>query len=221
MGKSTILNALTEADVLVEDRLFATLDSTIRSFKLSEHQAVLLIDTVGFIRKLPHHLVASFKSTLEEVSNADCLLHVIDMTHPQFREQIYAVERVLSELKMDKKPLLKVFNKIDKLEDSTLIAKLKQTDQPCVFVSASQGIFLNDLKEQVKTFVEHASKNLQLVLAIQDVKVLPLLNQFAEVANITYEDDRAIIDLRATEENVGRINRLLEKENISVLEVQD
>ena len=221
VGKSTILNALTEADVLVEDRLFATLDSTIRSFKLSEHQAVLLIDTVGFIRKLPHHLVASFKSTLEEVSNADCLLHVIDITHPQFREQIYAVERVLSELKMDKKPLLKVFNKIDKLEDSTLIAKLKQTDQPCVFVSASQGIFLNDLKEQVKTFVEHASKNLQLVLAIQDVKVLPLLNQFAEVANITYEDDRAVIDLRATEENVGRINRLLEKENISVLEVQD
>src|SRR5207249_4861261 len=97
-GKSTLLNWFSHADVLVEDRLFATLDSTVRLVNLSPAHKVLLSDTVGFIRKLPHHLVASFKSTLEEVSEADILLHVVDVSHPLFEEQIAVVNETLEEL---------------------------------------------------------------------------------------------------------------------------
>ena len=94
LANRLLLNALTSAEVLVEDRLFATLDATVRSLDLNDHNQVLMIDTVGFIRKLPHHLIASFKSTLEESADADLLLHVIDITHPNYGEQIIAVERV-------------------------------------------------------------------------------------------------------------------------------
>jgi len=116
VGKSTLLNVLTNAEALVKNQLFATLDSTIRTMQ-KEDRKVLLIDTVGFIRKLPHHLVASFKSTLEEITEADLLLHVIDVSLPEFREQMKVVHAVLKELKVSDRPMIKVFNKIDVLQD--------------------------------------------------------------------------------------------------------
>lgn len=113
-GKSTLLNALTGAEVLTEDKLFATLDPTTRKVKLPNNQEILLTDTVGFIRNLPHHLVAAFRATLEEVVEADLLLHVVDASHPGYPEQIDAVNRVLVSLEADRKPVIIVFNKIDK-----------------------------------------------------------------------------------------------------------
>ena len=118
-GKSTLLNALTGADVLVKDILFATLDPTTRRLKLPTNQNVLLTDTVGFIRKLPHGLVEAFKATLEEVVQADLLLHVVDVSHPQAEEQIAAVNAVLAEIGAGGKPTLMVFNKMDRLNHPT------------------------------------------------------------------------------------------------------
>ena len=117
-GKSTLLNALTGADVLAEDKLFATLDPTTRRLRLPTNQNVLLTDTVGFIRKLPHGLVEAFKATLEEVVQADLLLHVVDVSHPQAEEQIQSVDAVLKEIGADGKPTLMVFNKMDQLNGS-------------------------------------------------------------------------------------------------------
>ena len=120
-GKSTLMNALTQAGVLVEDRLFATLDPTVRRVRLPEGQTVLLADTVGFIHKLPHQLVEAFKSTLEEVRSADLLLHVIDASHPSWREQAIVVDEVLAEIGARDRPVLRVFNKIDRLPADGLL----------------------------------------------------------------------------------------------------
>ncbi len=114
-GKSTLLNALTGAEVMVKDILFATLDPTTRRLRLPTNQNVLLTDTVGFIRKLPHGLVEAFKATLEEVVQADLLLHVADISHPQAEEQIAAVNAVLAEIGAGEKPTIMVFNKMDRL----------------------------------------------------------------------------------------------------------
>src|SRR5690606_34099892 len=122
------LNALTEAGVLVEDRLFATLDATVRTFPIGNRRRLLLIDTVGFIRKLPHHLVASFKSTLEESADADILIHVIDISHPNFSEQMVVVEKVLKELNLGERPVLKVSNKIDQIDQPGLVARLRESE---------------------------------------------------------------------------------------------
>ena len=121
-GKSTLLNTLTGADVLAENKLFATLDPTTRRLRLPTNQNVLLTDTVGFIRKLPHGLVEAFKATLEEVVQADLLLHVVDVSHPQAEEQFNAVDAVLKEIGADGKPTLMVFNKMDQLNGNRDVA---------------------------------------------------------------------------------------------------
>jgi len=219
VGKSTILNALTNASALVEDQLFATLDATIRSTELADHRRILLIDTVGFIRKLPHHLVASFKSTLEEASDADVLLHVVDISNPNFREQMRTVESVLAELKIDDKPVLKVFNKIDKLQDSSLIAKLKNDEQPCVFISAQRGIFLNDLTDQLYLFIERFSKTMGISLPVHETEIISRLHDLGEILSIDYQDSQAIINFKTTTINADRVQRLLAEKNFHVIEL--
>src|SRR5207247_3578679 len=125
-GKSTLMNALTGADVYVEDKLFSTLDTRTRQWHLKDWGRVLLSDTVGFIRDLPHHLVASFKATLEEVRQARLLLHVVDASNPHAEEQIQAVVAVLKELKIDDKPTLLVLNKVDRVPDRSFLQVLEQ-----------------------------------------------------------------------------------------------
>ena len=139
VGKSSLLNALSDADAFVENRLFATLDATIRSIELKDGSDALLIDTVGFIRKLPPHLVASFRSTLEETVEADLLLHVIDVSHSNFEEQTGSVQEVLRDLGIADKPTIMVFNKVDRLEDRKLLNDLKQRYPYAVFTSAVKG----------------------------------------------------------------------------------
>lgn len=163
VGKSTIMNLLSKSDVFAENKLFATLDTTTRKVVLG-HTPFLLSDTVGFIRKLPHHLIESFKSTLDEVREADILLHVVDISHPQFEEQLAIVNKTLNELKSDDKPIIIVFNKMDQYEKNTfddwlepqvkidLLEELKQkwqetTEGRCVFISATEKANLSELRQ--------------------------------------------------------------------------
>ncbi|MGH3056511.1 MAG: GTPase HflX, partial [Gaiellaceae bacterium] len=144
-GKSTLFNALTRAGVFVEDRLFATLDATTRQMVSPERQVVLLTDTVGFIRKLPHHLVASFRSTLTEATEADLLLHVVDASDPDRERQIRAVEGVLEELLDEPRPTLMIYNKADQLEEEAA-AGLKAANSEGFVVSAATGAGLPELR---------------------------------------------------------------------------
>ena len=165
VGKSTIMNLLSKSDVFAENKLFATLDTTTRKVVFG-HTPFLLSDTVGFIRKLPHHLIESFKSTLDEVREADILLHVVDISHPQFEEQLAVVNKTLHELKSDDKPIIIVFNKMDQYEKITfdawlepevkqdLLHELKdkwqlQTEGKCVFISATEKINIAELRQTV------------------------------------------------------------------------
>lgn len=165
VGKSTIMNLLSKSDVFAENKLFATLDTTTRKVVLG-HTPFLLSDTVGFIRKLPHHLIESFKSTLDEVREADILLHVVDISHPKYEEQIAVVNKTLQELKSFDKPLIIVFNKMDQYEKNTfdqwlpdevkeqLLDELKerwkaQTNGNCVFISATEKTNIKELRQIV------------------------------------------------------------------------
>ena len=165
VGKSTLMNILTKADVFAENKLFATLDTTTRKV-VYETTPFLLSDTVGFIRKLPHHLVESFKSTLDEVKESDILLHVVDISHPNYEEQISVVRKTLEELKCNDKPAIMVFNKMDRYEALTfdewldpqvkeeILTDLKarwenETDHNCVFVSATERRNIDGLRETI------------------------------------------------------------------------
>ena len=154
-GKSTLLKALTGADVLVENQLFATLDTTVRRFALSGQTEILLSDTVGFIRKLPHHLVASFQTTLAETLQADLLIHVVDIAHPFFREHIDVVRQLLSELSLTDKRRMLVFNKVDSLRNQqNQLAQIKADYPEAIFISASRHIGLKRLQAQLLKIVE-------------------------------------------------------------------
>ncbi len=165
VGKSTIMNLLSKSDVFAENKLFATLDTTTRKV-VFEHTPFLLSDTVGFIRKLPHHLIESFKSTLDEVREADILLHVVDISHPQYEEQYAVVNKTLQELKSFDKPTITVFNKIDLYEKNTfdewledeikqdLLNELKarwqrETNNNCVFISATEKKNVDILRQTI------------------------------------------------------------------------
>ncbi|MFC2085276.1 GTPase HflX, partial [Bacteroidota bacterium] len=148
-GKSTILNRLTQAGVLAEDKLFATLDSTTRGFELGKNKRVLITDTVGFIRKLPHHLIASFKSTLNVVTDADVIIHVIDISHPFFEDHIQVVDETLRELNCEKKPQLKIFNKVDILNEKEKINYAVNKYKNSIVISAQRGINVGTLSDRL------------------------------------------------------------------------
>ncbi|MDD5259553.1 MAG: GTPase HflX [bacterium] len=152
-GKSTLLNTMTGADVFVEDKLFATLDPTTRRLTLPSRQKVLFTDTVGFIRKLPHQLVAAFRATLEEVVEADLLLHVIDASHPEYEQQIVTVNEVLSELGLQDKPRILVFNKIDLVKNQASSQRLKRNHPEGIFISAAKKTHLDALYQQIMAFL--------------------------------------------------------------------
>lgn len=162
-GKSTLLNALTGADVLVEDKLFATLDSTTRKLAVDHRREVVLSDTVGFIKKLPHQLVAAFRSTLDEVRMADLLLHVVDAGHPRMEGQIRAVEDVLAKLEAEDKPQILVFNKIDLLDDADR-ERLKRVYPESVLVSAVNGVGLGGIRGAVERELQKRTVRLHLLI---------------------------------------------------------
>lgn len=161
-GKSTLMNRLSKSDVLAEDKLFATLDATVRKVVVDQ-VPFLLSDTVGFIRKLPHDLVECFKSTLDEVRESDILLHVVDMSHPAFEEQIQVVNETLASLKAQEKPTIVVFNKIDRLEPEAR-EQLEKTwwareNAPAVFVSAGGNLGIDTLRQRLLELVRKEYKD--------------------------------------------------------------
>ncbi len=186
-GKSTLLNSLTGADVLAENKLFATLDPTTRRLHLPTNQNVLLTDTVGFIRKLPHGLVEAFKATLEEVVQADLLLHVVDISHPQADEQIQSVDAVLKEIGADGKPTLMVFNKTDRLNgDQSRAVQFLERHPNGVAISAANGQGLPSLLEQLASQVRPLREFVELNVPHDRAGVIARLYEVAQVVERDY-----------------------------------
>ncbi|MFN3596122.1 MAG: GTPase HflX, partial [Rubricoccaceae bacterium] len=180
-GKSTLMNALADAGVLAENRLFATLDATTRLVHFAPNKPVLLSDTVGFIRKLPHALVESFKSTLDEVREADVLLHVVDASHPHFEDHVRVVRQTLEELGARDKPTVMVFNKVDVLEERGVLEALQAEYDGATFVSALRGIGLDELRRRVLALVEADYEERTALLPLTEARARAHVHRVAEV----------------------------------------
>jgi GTP-binding protein HflX len=204
-GKSTLMNALTEAGVLAENKLFATLDTTMRQLALPNGIEVVMADTVGFIRKLPHQLVASFRSTLDEVVDADLLLHVVDASHAEFEAQVEATDGVLAELGIEGKPTLLVFNKIDALSEPGLRDRLQAKDVEKALVSARTGEGLANLLETIQSYQERAFQSVTLLLPHTDGKAMALLHQSGAVLDTQYEAEGVIVKVKIAPADLARI----------------
>jgi len=192
-GKSTLMNALTGAGVYVEDKLFSTLDTRTRQWHIRDWGRVLLSDTVGFIRELPHHLVASFKATLEETRQARLLLHVVDASNPTAEEQIKAVHAVLEELGCATKPTLLVLNKVDRLADQSHLHVLMRHHPRAVAVSAATGEGLPALADAVIEALAADFAEAEIQTGAGNGKVLSYLSAHAEIYRQQYDDNRVTI----------------------------
>ncbi len=192
-GKSTLMNRLTGAGVYVEDKLFSTLDTRTRQWHLKDWGKVLLSDTVGFIRELPHHLVASFKATLEETRQARLLLHVVDASSELAEDHIKAVRGVLSELGCADKPTLLVLNKIDRLADSSLLHVLQKNHPRAVAISAAQRQGLDELSDGVIESLRADFADAEVIASAGNGKVQAYLSAHAEIYRQQFQDDRVII----------------------------
>lgn len=208
-GKSTLFNLLTQSDVFAEDKLFATLDSTTRQLELGSTEKILVSDTVGFIRKLPPHLIASFKSTLNEVRDADIILHVIDLSHPFYQDHLKVVEETLKEFGSESKTVLNVFNKVDAVEDKNRIEYAKNYYRNSIVISASKGINVSALKNKVKSIVEETFKEEKVKLNISQSKIASQIHQLAEVLSTKYNEDVMTISYRANKQNSEKIKKII------------
>ena len=184
-GKSTLLNHLTEADVLEEDKLFATLDPTTRILALDGKQQVLLTDTVGFIRKLPHHLINAFRSTLEEAKYADIILHVVDVSNPQADSHILTVYETLKGLGIVDKPIVTLFNKIDKLEEMPILKDFKA--DKVINISAKCGTGFDELSDTLADIINNSRTYIEKVIPYQDAG---LINKIRQSGNLLCEEYR-------------------------------
>ncbi len=208
-GKSTLLNLLTDADVLAEDKLFATLDSTTRIYNIAKDKSALLSDTVGFIRKLPHSLVASFRTTLNVVSDADLILHIVDLSNPVFREHMKVVLDTLKQLQCENTKTITVFNKVDKVKDHLLFENLKSEFQNSVFVSASRAINIMELKEKIRNVYEKNFIEEKITIPVEKSKLISQIHSLATVTDIEYGDEVAVINIRTDKNNFTKIKKLL------------
>ena len=207
-GKSTLMRAMSGADVLVQDRLFATLDSTTRAVELTPHRKVLLSDTVGFIKRLPHHLFASFRATLQETAEADLLLHVVDMSHPHFELQIDTVTEVLSELDVQDKPMILVYNKIDQVAsgDEELQVKAFAGQAGKVAVSALTGVGLETLKEKILYYCHEGDVTLELQIPQSQGRLLSQLHEQGEILETSYDNKDVRLRVRLDRSRAERLN---------------
>ncbi len=188
-GKSSLLRKLTGAEVLVEDKLFATLDTTTRKIALPNKQPLLLTDTVGFVRKLPHELVESFNATLEEAALSDFLIHLLDASHPRVHEFYDTTMKVLNDLGADTKQMLVVFNKMDKVTDPATKVVLRHQFPDAVFVSVHNGDGLDELVNRIGGFVSDGTERMDLVLPLDRTDLLARLHREGTVHEVNYEDE--------------------------------
>ncbi|GAB6281276.1 MAG: GTPase HflX [Ignavibacterium sp.] len=208
-GKSTLFNLLTNEEVLVEDKLFATLDSTTRIVNLENDIKFLLSDTVGFIRKLPANLIASFRSTLNEVKESDIILHIIDISHPYFDDQIKVVEQTLKEMNCQNKIIIKVFNKVDLLQDKAKTNYIKNKYKDSIIISASRGINILTLLEKIQNIIIREFGEEEIVFDYSNSNFIDKIYKLASVLSTKYNDDSIQITYRTNKENSEKIKRLI------------
>jgi GTPase len=210
-GKSSILRGMTgSADVHVEDRLFATLDPLTREVDLGENAHVLLTDTVGFIRKLPHHLVASFRATLEETRDADLLLHVVDASHPLWEEQRLVVDQVLLDLGLHEQPILLVFNKTDLLDEEALLhlqERVLALVPNAIFVNTTSDEALDPLRRALRHAVRATRPVAEVRMSTSDGRMLAEIHAHGEVLDQRTEGDQLIVRARLPEKLRGRLEQ--------------
>jgi GTP-binding protein HflX len=204
-GKSTLLNALTNAGVRAEDRLFSTLDTTVRAFRLPSGQRALLSDTVGFLHKLPPHLIACFHSTLAEVLEADVLLHVVDVSHPRFRHHMRVVQETLQQLGAAEKPTLLVFNKIDRIREPELLQQLEREFPEAVLISAQRGINLRALLLHMQRAYEGDTELLTFVVPYAQLRALEELRNSGEILAQEALPEGLLVRLRCPVVAVSRL----------------
>jgi GTP-binding protein HflX len=219
-GKSSILRSLAGAEeVFVEDRLFATLDPLTREVDLGENASALVTDTVGFIRKLPHHLVASFRATLEEAREADLLLHVIDAGHPMWEEQREVVEGVLRDLELHEQPTLLVFNKVDLLDEPTLLAlqeRMATDGQEAVFITTVAEHGTDPLRRALQSAMRVRRPLAEIHLSHSDGKLLAEIHEYGEVLDQRTIGESLVLRARVGERLAARLRRagaIVEREN--------
>ena len=198
-GKSTLLNQLTGSDIPANDRLFDTLDTTTRRFRIDESTEVLLSDTVGFIRKLPTHLVEAFKATLEELRYADVLLHVIDLSNPEWEEQARVVDELIGQLGAEHTPQLRVFNKCDRYFG------ILPHGEDVVCISAKSGEGADVLVEKLSQMLDRGKKQVRLLLPYSAAGLLDSLNREAAVLKTEYTDEGIWVDAVVQPALFGRI----------------
>ena len=202
-GKSTLLNCLTDAGIPANDRLFDTLDTTTRKLRIDELTEVLVSDTVGFIRKLPHHLVEAFKATLEELSYADVLLHVIDISNPDWEEQASVVDELIEKLGAQQTPCIRVFNKCD------AYAGILPHGEDIVCLSARTGEGVQELVEKLSAILDRGSRRVSVRIPYSDAGIVDLLNREAAVESIEYTDTGIEAVATVPPEVFGRIKRFI------------
>jgi GTP-binding protein HflX len=196
-GKTTLLNSTTDADAYVEDRLFSTLDSTIRKINIFSNSEVLISDTVGFIEKLPHQLIASFKSTLEEVRRSDLLLLIVDISNPYYENNIYSVRKVLKEIGVWNKPVILVFNKIDKVSNA-YIEKLKIKYKNAVFISALKKKGISELYSRIKKFTEKHYINIAVRIPYDESRLISFIYNNCQVLHRKDLEDSTVLNLNVS-----------------------
>jgi len=211
-GKSTLLNALTDAGVFAEDKLFATLDPTTRLVTLPNNQKILLTDTVGFIQKLPHHLVSAFHATLEEVQEADLLLHVIDSSQENYELQMQAVLTVLKELESESKPTFNVFNKIDKLENPSALDAIL-VDEMSLGISAKNNLQLDALLHKIEDHFSSRNQAMMLLIPFADGDKITLLHEIATIQSTEYTEHGTVLQVTVPREAAAKFEKYKIGEN--------
>ena len=214
-GKSSLLRRLTGAAVLVEDKLFATLDTTTRKVDLPSHQPLLLTDTVGFVRKLPHRLVEAFKATLEEAAQADFLIHLLDASVPEVMQFYKTTMDVLAELGADSRPMIVVFNKVDKVADHAVLHRLGLEFPEAVFISVQTGEGMPALLERMTELAAPGTVTRRLRLPASEAELLARLHRHAKVCSVAYEGSDALVTAILSRKLAAECARfIVEPENV-------
>lgn len=204
-GKSTLLNHLTKADVLSEDMLFATLDPTTKALKLPDGQNVMLTDTVGFISKLPHHLIQAFRSTLEEAKYSDIILHVVDASNPDMDRQMYAVYETLRRLETGDKPVITVFNKMDRVEGEIILKDLKA--DATVYVSATEETGFDVLLKTIEDVLQNSQVYVEGMIPYRESGLLNNIRSYGKLLEERYEEDGIFIKAYVRQKELAVVSR--------------
>ncbi len=210
-GKSTLLNTLTNSDIYAKDQLFATLDPTTRQLTLTNKQEIIITDTVGFIQRLPHQLIAAFRSTLEVVTEADLLVHVIDVSHELYKEQAAAVHEVLKEIGAETKPVITVYNKIDKLPPDSKLADRLALEEDTVCISAAKKLNLESLQQMIESHLKSKAVKVTLCIPYAETAKAAQLHETANVLEQEYTENGAVMKVILPVEDFEAYNEYILK----------